>query len=295
MAVKLASDEANRSFGTALAGANAGVVGTLFGYPLDFVKTRMQTGEGNSMFRVFRDVVKQEGVRALYVGVANPLAALTLLNTLNFSQYSKFRQFYEVSDSKIAKGGFEWKIILAGASVGPLSSLISTPFELVKTQMVLNSKLLERKSISSVMVARNIIRQYGPDALYSGHLVNTAREMVFIASYFTMYEHSKKSITAIAASMGLHSSVAIPLAGGLSGAASWFLSFPLDCIKSNIQGSDLSRRAKRPYAMTLASNLITERGIRGLYRGASPSIARAFLVSSSRFTVYEWTLRLLGL
>ena len=51
--------------------------------------------------------------------------------------------------------------------------------------------------------------------------MNTAREMVFIASYFTMYEHSKKSITAIAASMGLHSSMAIPLAGGLSGAASW--------------------------------------------------------------------------
>ena len=292
MATNLARDEA---FGTALAGANAGVVGTLFGYPLDFVKTRMQTGAGNSMFRVFRDVLKQEGVRALYVGVANPLAALTILNTLNFSQYAKFRQFYGVSDSKIVKGGFEWKIILAGASVGPLSSLISTPFELVKTQMVLHSKKQGPSSTSSVMVARNIIHQYGPDALYCGHLVNTTREMVFIASYFTMYEHTKKSITAIAASIGMHSSLAIPLAGGLSGAASWFVSFPLDCIKSNIQGAALAQRRDRPYAVTLASNLIKERGVGGLYRGASPSIVRAFLVSSSRFTVYEGTLRVLGL
>ena len=280
---------------TALAGANAGVIGTLLGYPLDNVKTRMQTGAGSSMVRVFRDVVKQEGFWALYVGVANPLAALTILNMLNFSQYAKFRRFYRVSDEKIARGGFEWKILLAGASVGPLSSLISTPFELVKTQMVLHSKQLESSSTSSMMTAGNIIRQHGPDALYCGHLVNTTREMVFIASYFTIYEHTKNSITAAAGQIGLHSSMAIPMAGGISGAASWFLSFPLDCIKSNIQGASLSERRNRPNAFNLASNLIKERGWGGLYRGASPSIARAFLVSSSRFTFYEGTLRLLGM
>ena len=279
---------------TALAGANAGVAGTLLGYPLDNIKTRMQTGAGSKMLRVFGDVVKKEGFWALYVGVANPLAALTILNTLNFSQYSKFRTFYKVRDEVIQKGGFEWKILLAGASVGPMSSLISTPFELVKTQMVLHSNQLGSNRTSAVRSAREIVRTHGFDALFSGHLVNTTREMVFIASYFAIYEHTKKSIAHMATKFGFSSNVAIPLAGGLSGAASWFISFPLDSVKSNIQGAALHERKSRPYATTIAWNIMKERGLRGLYRGAAPSIARAFLVSSSRFTVYEGTLSLLG-
>ena len=35
-------------------------------------------------------------------------------------------------------------------------------------------------------------------------------------------------------------------------------------------------------------------GWRGLYRGATPSVARAFLVSGSRFTAFEATHALLG-
>jgi solute carrier family 25 carnitine/acylcarnitine transporter 20/29 len=279
---------------TAIAGANAGVAGTLLGYPLDNIKTRMQTGEGSSMLGVGRDVVRREGFRALYIGVANPLIALTILNTLNFSQYAKFRDLYKVRDSILQSGGFEWKTFLAGASVGPLSSLISTPFELVKTQMVLHAKDLGPGSNSSISSAIKIAQDHGFTALYTGHAVNSLREMVFIGCYFTLYEHTKEMWNRVTATAGMPTSAAIPLAGGVSGATSWFISFPLDCIKSNIQGRSLRGDSNtKMSALEVASKLVRERGVAGLYRGASPSIARAFLVSSSRFTVYEGTLSLL--
>lgn len=279
---------------TAVAGMNAGIGGTLLGYPLDNVKTRMQTGEGTSMFSVFRNVIRKEGFRALYIGVANPLIALTILNTLNFSQYATFRKLYNVRDSVLSTGGFEWRIFVAGASVGPISSIVSTPFELVKTQMVLHSKELGVSGSSSIMSATKISRDYGISALFTGHGVNSLRECIFIGCYFTFYEHTKEMWTRITTKLGLPSGTAIPLAGGMSGAASWFLSFPLDCIKSNIQGCSLraSERVHKLGAVATAKKLLRERGIRGLYQGASPSIARAFIVSSSRFTIYEGTLEL---
>ncbi len=73
----------------------------------------------------------------------------------------------------------------------------------------------------------------------------------------------------------------------MSGAIGWFVSFPLDAVKSNIQGVPL--KASRQPAVAITRQLIARKGILGLYRGVYASVARAFLVSSSRFTAYEFT------
>lgn len=46
-------------------------------YPTDIAKTRAQlaTSSGHSMFRLLADVVRNEGVAALYRGVASPIVA----------------------------------------------------------------------------------------------------------------------------------------------------------------------------------------------------------------------------
>lgn len=81
--------------------------------------------------------------------------------------------------------------------------------------------------------------------------------------------------------------VAIPVAGGVSGALAWLISFPLDCIKANIQGQRIEAAAAAPRRVTAASAaqaIFRAKGVLGLYSGVGPSIARAFLVSGSRFS-----------
>ena len=68
-------------------------------------------------------------------------------------------------------------------------------------------------------------------------------------------------------------------------------SFPLDCIKSNMQGVKLSAPRKSSFAHFSA--ILSDRGVLGLYRGVGPSVARAFIVSSTRFTAYEFVVGLL--
>ncbi len=181
----------------AVAGSAAGVVGTLIGYPLDSLKTRMQAGQTGTkagMLSLGRKIVKEEGVLGFYRGVASPLAALTILNTLNFSTYANFRKLYNVDDRKLsAEGGlqYEWRVSAAAGSVGPLASMISTPFELVKTQMVINNKAVKIASMSnrpsSIRTALEIVSIHGARSLYIAHGVNTTREIVFLSTYFTVY------------------------------------------------------------------------------------------------------------
>ena len=277
-------------FAEAAAGFSAGVVGTLIGYPLDTVKTTMQSqaahgtthtpssSSSSSMFRTFKHIYRKDGIPGFFRGVASPLLALTLLNTLNFSSYATFRAIL-IADVEKEKNprSFQPMFFVAGAMAGPLASVISTPFELIKIQMQISKKYK-----NSMEASYKICRQEGINAIFRGHGVNTMREMMFLGTYFFVYEHSRGTFASL-----LPSSLAIPISGGISGAIGWFISFPLDCVKANIQGTDLSV-PKPNSAINVAKSILDAKGVKGLYSGIVPSISRAFLVSASRFTVYEY-------
>lgn len=81
--------------------------------------------------------------------------------------------------------------------------------------------------------------------------------------------------------------LAVPLSGGLAGMAGWFSSYPLDVVKSNIQGALPGERKSFAY-------YIRQRWARGglsaFFAGVGPSIVRAFIVSGIRFSAYEVTI-----
>lgn len=287
-----------------LAGASAGVVGTVLGYPLDVVKTRQQVS-GSSLVHAFRSVYDEAGLMGYYRGMISPLVSLTVLNTLNFSTYALNKSALGIDDINVYKTGFEWRVGVAGAAVGPFSSLISTPFELIKTQMQLmslNALSVADKSTpnynNSMQAAIYISREHGIAALYRAFAVNTLREMVFLSTYFTVYEHLKS--LQLNRANAYHQSVAVPLAGGIAGAVGWLVSFPLDCIKSNIQGTPMIKDTTTGKLLPAKSgvqvlrHLLATKGVLGLYSGVIPSILRAFIVSSSRFSAYETTMWLLS-
>lgn len=274
-----------------IAGFSAGVVGTVLGYPLDAIKTRMQTTASETrkgFFGTLRHALKTEGPLALYRGIAAPLLSLTILNTLNFSIYSLFKRALSVPKA-LDLGTFDVRVAIAGAAVGPLSACISTPFELLKTRMQVQKSLPPHMQYrNTIHAAYRIVRTDGFRGLYLGHGVNVSREIVFLATYFSIYEHGKSLISSL-----LPSSLAVPLAGGISGGIGWFVSFPLDCVKSHIQ-SNLSGGTAAPLRFfPVFVQIIRSKGIFGLFSGVVPSVLRAFIVSSSRFSAYEGTLWIL--
>jgi solute carrier family 25 carnitine/acylcarnitine transporter 20/29 len=300
----------------AVAGCAAGIVGTLLGYPLDVIKTRMQTSQRALSATVYA-IAHENGPKGFYIGLASPLLALTILNTMNFTAYNFMCETFQVRGDRSEDGRFlrssnsllQGNYALAGAAVGPLAALISTPFELVKTQVQLQKKLQPiNSSLSpsssatrgSLQIFLEIMRQHGPVALLRGHVVNTIREIVFLSTYFMIYEHGKEQLQSLhifdsssSAPQGLRQSseIAVPIAGGIAGAVGWAVSFPLDNIKSHIQSSSLSD--KSPSILSVGKAVWQQKGLRGLYAGVVPSITRSFIVSATRFTIYERVVRLL--
>mmetsp|Transcript_36360 Transcript_36360/g.79290 ORF Transcript_36360/g.79290 Transcript_36360/m.79290 type:complete len:299 (+) Transcript_36360:342-1238(+) len=286
-----------------IAGASAGVVGTILGFPLDTLKTRLQTQRTNPRLgaaTIALKMLRDEGIiRGFYRGVGPPLLSLTMLNTFCFSSYEFFKRQLDVKavgPMHMEDGErtfvFDPKVMIAGTAGGPIGSLVSTPFELVKIQLQLDNVTARRYS-GSLDGARTIVRESGVRALYTGLGVNTVREVVFLGTYFGMYEHTKALFI-----QTLPAGIAVPVAGGMSGALAWFTSFPLDVVKAQIQGQRIDKLTDTKSRMISTSfamkQLFKTHGIVGFYSGVAPSVARAFLVSGSRFSAYEfalWTVR----
>ena len=73
--------------------------------------------------------------------------------------------------------------------------------------------------------------------------------------------------------------------GGLAGALSWIVVFPIDVVKSMVQKEGLRDIPKT------ASHLIAERfqefGVKGFYRGLSMQLVRSVPVHSLNFLIFE--------
>ena len=305
----------------AIGGFAAGIVGTLLGFPLDLAKTRMQTQAADgklSPLRLLRHILKTEGIASLYKGVGPPLLSLSIVNTLSFSSYSYWRQnhFY-------GSDGWDYRNALSGMMGAPLFGVVTTPENLLKTQMQMDNVQKERDKIKggvasdptqklkgrftgSFHCAKTLVSSHGLSVLYTGHVINTVREAAFVGMYFYCYEGFKVEFkNAIGNAEKLSrsvlqrhegdsdsetyaSSLAIPIAGGCAGATSWAFTFPLDCIRAGVQGQPISETCiKKQGALETLKQLWQTKGITGLYSGVGPSIARAFLVSGSRFSAYE--------
>jgi hypothetical protein len=124
---------------TLLAGACAGVVGTLLGYPFDTVKSRLATAAAAGRPDTAGSIAREVGLRGLYAGVGSPLLSLVILNTMGFSTFAAFARLLgcDTTNSALSPGarGFEPRLMLAGGLSGLCASFVSTPFELLKVQV----------------------------------------------------------------------------------------------------------------------------------------------------------------
>ena len=182
-------------------------------------QTLMQTQGIKSIGVATSTVYKNSGTYGFFRGILSPLISLSILNTVNFSTYNACRRII----SPIVKDR-SYVVPLAGSCVGIVAALISTPFELVKLQAQLSSTLGGSKG--AMKIAVTVIRSHGLTALYTGHAVNTSREVIFLSTYFSVYEALKSSLTYY-----IPQWFGITLSGGLAGSAGWLLSFPLDTVK----------------------------------------------------------------
>ncbi|TFK34034.1 carnitine/acyl carnitine carrier [Crucibulum laeve] len=229
-----------------VAGTISGMASLVVGFPFDTVKVRFQNPETASKYRstfhAITTIIREEKFIGLYKGITSPLASVALMNGLVFASYRFFMKVQLASADSIPT---LTQIALAGAGSGIVSSIVTTPTELIKIrQQSMLTPTNARK------VALQIIKESGMRGLYRG-ITPTALRDIGYGAYFSAYEatcrYFSPAVTSSADNLSLTSQVqadanrlswpVMLLAGGVAGIAGWIATFPFDVVKTRVQGS----------------------------------------------------------
>jgi len=142
-------------------------------------------------------------------------------------------------------------------------------------------------------VAKHVLKSEGGlRGLYKGLVPTLAREVPGNAAMFGVYEALKQYLAGGSDTSGLGRGSLI-VAGGLAGASFWCSVYPTDVVKSVIQVDDY-RNPKFSGSMDAFKKILASEGIKGLYRGFGPAMARSVPANAACFLAYEITKSNLG-
>lgn len=143
-----------------------------------------------------------------------------------------------------------------------------------------------------VDVARHVLRDAGIRGLFKGLVPTLAREVPGNAAMFGVYEALKQKLAGGSDTSGL-SRGSLIVAGGLAGASFWMSVYPTDVVKSVIQVDDY-KSPKYSGSADAFRKIAASEGIKGLYRGFGPAMARSVPANAACFLAYEITKSSLG-
>ncbi|RBR01470.1 hypothetical protein FVER53590_11502 [Fusarium verticillioides] len=302
-----------KRYRTEIAASSSSAFSTLAAFPLDSVKTRMQTYHYNGFLDCVRKTYHAEKLGGFFRGVTAPMASITLVRTVSFSIYQRAKYSY----SAWVKRNFGFDIIghvnrpgtypnlysvvcfgAAGATAGSCITFLACPFELTKLSAQVSVLLAERGSANkgshavaasyqnkgTLRTMANIIKHRGVFGLYTGLKLHLLRDTLGTAIYFMVYESGKQIGNTLAGDHPNSNKVAVVAAGGMCGLVSWAMIYPIDSAKSIYQRNSLlySKGEKVEPAPKI------EFFRRHMYRGLGVSMSRSCVVNAIFFSSFEF-------
>lgn len=142
-------------------------------------------------------------------------------------------------------------------------------------------------------VAKQVLRsEGGARGLFKGLVPTMAREIPGNAAMFGVYEALKQFFAGGQDTSGLGRGSLI-VAGGLGGAAFWASVYPTDVVKSVLQVDDF-KNPKYSGSVDAFKKILASEGVKGLYKGFGPAMARSIPANAACFLAYEVTRSSLG-
>jgi len=213
-----------------------GLIQTVLGHPFDTLKTGVQLHPSN-ILSLTKNIIKNEGVSGLSKGSLMPLSSAIISNFYLFNGFD-----YLVS--------LQYSHAMAGGMLGAFSSIFMSPLEMLKCHVQASSKHKTYRQVINQLHCHKI-------SLYKGFQYTFTREVLGCSSYFYLFFLLEESFPENSA-----------INGGLTGAISWIISYPIDTIKTRYQVEGIIS-----YKM--------------LYKGFSLILARSIIVNSAIFHYYK--------
>ncbi|EPS62807.1 hypothetical protein M569_11981, partial [Genlisea aurea] len=287
-----------------IAGTVGGAAQLICGHPFDTIKVKLQsqpapTGPGQApkyagAMDALRQTLASEGPRGLYKGMGAPLATVAAFNAVLFTVRGQMEALLR-SEPGVALTVQQQ--VVCGAGAGVAVSFLACPTELIKCRLQAQSVLATTvgeavKYGGPIDVARHVFRsEGGARGLFKGVGPTLAREVPGNAVMFGVYEGVKQYLSGGGEdALGRGS---LMVAGGVAGASFWLGVYPTDVVKSVIQVDDY-RNPKYSGSIDAFRKILKMEGVKGLYKGFGPAMARSVPANAACFLAYEVTRSSLG-
>lgn len=233
-----------------VAGALAGLSVDISLFPLDTIKTRLQSGQG---------FFKAGGFRGIYSGLSSAAIGSAPGASLFFTSYGTVKAKLEHTFIP------EPVVHMTAAACGEVAACIArVPTEVVKQRAQANP------GTTPLNILKSTVKTEGLQGLYRGYISTVLREIPFSFIQFPLWEWMKK----IWSEKQGHKVDAwqSAVSGAVSGGVAAGVTTPLDVAKTRIMlaksGTDLARGS----ISMAVKQVYLEEGIRGLFAGVVPRV-----------------------
>ncbi|KAF2842316.1 mitochondrial carrier protein [Patellaria atrata CBS 101060] len=237
-----------------LAGAFAAFSVDLLVYPLDTLKTRLQSPDYNKLFinESTKTINKPALFRGLYQGVGSVIIATLPSSGAFFTSYEGVKSLLTTHNPTIARSPLFPSHATAPTHLLPqplihslassLAELVScailTPAEVIKQ----NAQMVDRTHSSSANATLQTLSKFrsNPLALWRGYTALAGRNLPFTALQFPMFEGLKTRLRRRREEQGkwngglLETGVVTALSAGSAGSVAAVVTTPIDVVKTRI-------------------------------------------------------------
>ncbi|KAJ7172364.1 mitochondrial carrier domain-containing protein [Mycena filopes] len=292
---------------------SASYISTFAGYPLDSLKSRLQTMKTPiTVPKLAGLVYREEGVMGFYRGLWIPLVTISFVRAASFTIYTETKDYFRAHDILNRNSALDAAFVggIGGAMSGSLISFGSAPFELVKVRRQLEFAIAASKGVhltkppGTVAAVKEIFKTNGITGLYTGFRLHFLRDTLGTSLYFLEYDGMRHLLGRdrngeqgeTPSWLPIHSSLVPFVCGSVSGVTSWALIYPLDVVKTKVQQRALAGERFRGVWETLhrlvrgpdpAAPKSILAGCARIYRGLGVSALRSITTHGLLWTFYD--------
>ncbi|XP_071945091.1 solute carrier family 25 member 36-like [Antedon mediterranea] len=287
-----------------IAGGCGGTIGAIVTCPLEVVKTRLQSSQevvlttnGNvhhvtkkniGLISAIRNIVKTEGVSALFRGLGPNLVGVAPSRAIYFFAYSETKTFLNARYRPESPGVH----LCSAAFAGFTASTLTNPIWFVKTRLQLDKSTKEGSKVSAGSIIKKVYKTEGVRGFYRGVTASYAG-ISETAIHFMIYEQIKvwlrdgktdydnKTFKDFVSFMG---------AAAVSKSSASILAYPHEVARTRLrEGGD----KYRGFFQTLRT-VAHEEGARALYSGLTTHLVRQIPNTAILMVTYESIVYLLN-
>jgi len=161
-------------------------LGAIWLTPSEIVKQRLQAGSGTSAVAVIKSVYAQGGMGGFYSGITGLLARDLPYRAMQLPMYEVARELY-TEKYCLNRDIQPHEAMILGATVGMLAAALTTPFDVVKSRMMVGSA--SGKGVSVIL--KEIYTEAGVRGIFNGAKQRVGYLGLNNAIFFNVYEFAR--------------------------------------------------------------------------------------------------------